>query len=126
MGAGRSASAAFEAARRRQTPAEIALLLGLTRVGVLLVAVGGLLLPVFGLWLVHLGDFGYGSAWVDAALALYVGTFALGGLGGQCRVARVARRPLLTRSQLRLPGRRARNPRADGLQVIPATGTLAR
>ena len=49
----------------------------------LLVAVGGLLLPVFGLWLVHLGDFGYGSAWVDAALALYVGTFALGGLGGQ-------------------------------------------
>jgi len=83
MGAGRSAGAAFEAARRRQTPAEIALLLGLTRVGVLLVAVGGLLLPVFGLWPVHLGDFGYGSAWVDAALALYVGTFALGGLGGQ-------------------------------------------
>jgi len=32
------AGAAFEAARRRQRPSEIALLLGLTRVGVLLVA----------------------------------------------------------------------------------------
>lgn len=77
------AGTAFEAARRRERPAEVALLLGLTRIGVLLVAVGGLLLPIFGLWLVHLGHFGYGSGWVDAALVLYVIAFALGGLGGQ-------------------------------------------
>lgn len=49
----------------------------------LLVAIGGLLLPLFGLWLVHLGHFGYGSGWVDAAIALYVVALALGGLGGQ-------------------------------------------
>jgi uncharacterized membrane protein len=75
--------AAFEAARRRDRPAEIVLLLGLTRVGVLLVAVGGLLIGIFGLWLVHLGDFGYGSGWVDWAIALYVVVLVLGGLGGR-------------------------------------------
>lgn len=77
------AGTAFEAARRRDRPSEIALLLGLTRIGVLLVAVGGLLLPIFGLWLVHLGRFGYGSDWVDAAIGLYVIVLVLGGLGGQ-------------------------------------------
>lgn len=77
------AGAAFEAARRRERPADVALLLGLTRVGVLLVAVGGTLLPIFGLWLVHLGHFGYGSGWVSASIALYVVALALGGLGGQ-------------------------------------------
>jgi uncharacterized membrane protein len=77
------AGAAFEVARRRERPAEITLLLGLTRIGVVLVAVGGLLLAVFGLWLVHLGGFGYGSGWVDAAIALYLVALALGGLGGQ-------------------------------------------
>lgn len=77
------AGVAFEAARLRSRPAEIALLLGLTRIGVLLVAAGGLLLLVFGLWLVHLGHFGYGAGWVDAAIALYVVALALGALGGQ-------------------------------------------
>jgi hypothetical protein len=55
------AGAAFEAARRRQQPAEIALLLSMTRIGVLVVAVGALLLAAFGLWLVHLGNWGYGT-----------------------------------------------------------------
>ncbi|HET7177990.1 MAG TPA: DUF2269 family protein [Solirubrobacterales bacterium] len=77
------AGVAFEAARLRSRPAEVALLLGLTRIGVLLVAIGGLLLLVFGLWLVHLGHFGYGAGWVDAAIALYVVALALGALGGQ-------------------------------------------
>ncbi|MGZ6643284.1 MAG: DUF2269 family protein [Solirubrobacteraceae bacterium] len=77
------AGVAFEAAQRRKQAAEVALLLGLTRAGVLLVAIGGLLLPVFGLWLVHLGHFGYGAGWVDAAIALYVVALALGGIGGQ-------------------------------------------
>lgn len=77
------AGTAFEAARRRERPDEIALLLRLTRNGVMLVALGGVLLPVFGLWLVHLGGFGYGSGWIVAALVLYVVALALGGLGGQ-------------------------------------------
>lgn len=77
------AGAAFEAARRRQQPAEIALLLSMTRIGVLLVAVGALLLAAFGLWLVHPGSWGYGSGWVVASMVLYVVALALGGLGGQ-------------------------------------------
>lgn len=77
------AGVGFEVARRRERPAEIALLLSLTRIGVSLVAVGGLLLPIFGLWMVHLGHWGYGSAWVDLALGLYVLALALGGRGGR-------------------------------------------
>jgi uncharacterized membrane protein len=77
------AGVAFEAARRRRRPSEIALLLGLTRIGVLLVALGALLVLPFGLWLVHLERFGYSAAWVEAALALFVVVGALGGVGGQ-------------------------------------------
>jgi uncharacterized membrane protein len=77
------AGAAFEAARRRERPAEIALLLGLTRIGVVLVGVGTLLLLGFGLWLVHLAHFGYGAGWVDAAIALFVVALALGAAGGR-------------------------------------------
>ena len=77
------AGIAFEAARRRDRPGEIALLLGLTRVGVALVGVGALLVLGFGLWLVHLGGFGYGAGWIDAALVLYVVALGLGAVGGQ-------------------------------------------
>lgn len=77
------AGAAFETARRRRRPSEIALLLSLTRIGVLLVAIGTLLIGAFGLWLVHLGHWGYGSAWVDVSIGLFVAALALGGLGGQ-------------------------------------------
>ena len=77
------AGVGFEVARRRERPGDVALLLGLTRIGVLLVAVGGLLLPVFGLWMVHLGHWGYGSAWIVWALGLYIVALVLGGLGGR-------------------------------------------
>lgn len=77
------AGVAFETARRRTQPAEIALLLSMTRIGVLLVAAGALLLGVFGLWLVHLGNWGYGSGWVDTSIVLYIAALALGGVGGQ-------------------------------------------
>jgi uncharacterized membrane protein len=77
------AAVAFEAARRRETPAEIALLLGLSRIGVVFVALGTLLVLVFGLWLVDLGDWSYGAGWVDAAIALLVAAVVLGGIGGQ-------------------------------------------
>lgn len=77
------AGAGFESARRRERPAEIALLLGLTRWGVALVGAGGLLLLVCGLWLAGLEDIGYGAGWVDAALALFAAAMLLGGLAGQ-------------------------------------------
>lgn len=77
------AGAAFESARRRRSAAEIAALLSLTRVGVILVGVGALLLLGFGLWLVHLAGFSYSAGWISAALALYVVAMALGGIGGQ-------------------------------------------
>jgi uncharacterized membrane protein len=77
------AGVGFQAARRRRRPSEIALLLGLTRIGVVLVVLGVLLVLPFGLWLVHLGHFGYGAGWVDAALALFVAVAVLGAFGGQ-------------------------------------------
>jgi uncharacterized membrane protein len=77
------AGAPFEVARRRNEPAEIALLLGLSRVGALLVAAGTILVLGFGLWLVHLGRFGYDAGWVDASLALFAAALVLGGIGGQ-------------------------------------------
>jgi uncharacterized membrane protein len=84
----------FEAARRRRRPGEIALLLELTRVGVLLVGAGAALVLPFGLWLVHLGRWGYGAGWVDAALALFVAVSVLGAVGGQRpkRARKLARR----------------------------------
>lgn len=77
------AGAGFEIARRREQPGEIALLLGLARIGVLLVAAGTVLIATFGLWMVHLGKWGYGSGWVDASIGMFVVALALGGLGGQ-------------------------------------------
>lgn len=77
------AGVAFESARRREQPGDIVLLLGLTRVGVVLVALGALMLPAFGLWMVHLGNWGYGTGWVDWGIGLYVVALILGGLGGQ-------------------------------------------
>lgn len=77
------AGVAFEAARRRSQPGEIALLLGLARIGAGFVGVGMIAVLAFGLWLVHLGDWGYNAGWVDAAIALFVAAAILGGLGGQ-------------------------------------------
>lgn len=77
------AAVGLEAARRRDRPAEIAMLLGLTRVGVLLVAAGAVLLLAFGLWLVDLGGWSYGTGWIVAALTLFVVSVALGAIGGR-------------------------------------------
>ena len=49
----------------------------------LLVALGTLLVVGFGLWLVDLGDWGYGAGWVDAAIGLFAAALVLGGIGGQ-------------------------------------------
>lgn len=71
------------AALRLERPSEIALVLRLTRVGVVLVAGGTLLILVFGLWLVDLGGWGFGTGWVSAALVLFVLAVVLGSIGGR-------------------------------------------
>jgi Predicted integral membrane protein (DUF2269) len=78
------AGVAFESARRRELPSEIVLLLGLARSAVPLVMLGALLVLGCGLWLAGLeDDAGYGTGWVDAAIALFVLALGLGGWGGQ-------------------------------------------
>ena len=77
------ASVGFEAARRRADCAEIALLLGIARVGAVLVVGGTLLAGGFGLWLVALGHWGYATPWVDAAIGLLALVVVIGSVGGQ-------------------------------------------
>ena len=77
------AGVAFEVARRRERPSDIALLLGLTRIGVVLVGAGALLLLAFGVWLVHLEHLGYGVGWIRTSIVLYVVALGLGAVGGR-------------------------------------------
>ena len=77
------AGIAFESARRREDPAEVAMLLGLSRIGAMIVGPGTLLAGAFGLWLVHLGRWHYNSFWVDCSVVLFLAALALGGAGGQ-------------------------------------------
>jgi len=77
------AAVGFESARRRGLAREVALLLGLARIGGVLVGAGVLLVVPFGLWLVHIERVGYGATWVDAALGLLVVVVAIGAAGGQ-------------------------------------------
>jgi uncharacterized membrane protein len=77
------------AALRRERPSEIALLLGLTRIGVVLVLAGAVLTIVFGIALAHELGYGLHPAWIQAALGLWAASLVLGGLGG--RTARHAR-----------------------------------
>jgi uncharacterized membrane protein len=76
-------------AMRRERPSEIALLLRTIRIAVALIGVGALATLVFGLALVSNEDIGFGTGWVDAAIALWFVAMALGGAGG--RTARKAR-----------------------------------
>ena len=68
-------------ARRRDDAGEIALLLGLARIAVALVAAGAVLVLAFGLWLVDLtGGF---RGWSIAALVLFAVAAVLGAAGGR-------------------------------------------
>ncbi len=76
------AGAAFEAASRRERPSEVALLLGLARVGAVIVLAGAVLVLGAGLWLAsHIDQFG--EPWLRASLALFVLALLLGALGGR-------------------------------------------
>jgi uncharacterized membrane protein len=76
-------------AMRRERPSEIALLLGLTRVGVLFVLAGAVLTIAFGIALAEHQGYGLSPAWIQAALGLWAAAVVLGALGG--RTARHAR-----------------------------------
>lgn len=77
------------AAIRRRRPSEIAMLLRLTRVGVVLVLIGAGLTLGFGMGLAsHLG-YGFSPAWIRASLGLWAASVVLGAAGG--RTARRAR-----------------------------------
>lgn len=77
------AGCASEVARRREDPAEISLILGLARIGAVLVAAGTIIVFGFGMWLVDLGGFSYGTGWVSGALVLFAVALVLGAIGGQ-------------------------------------------
>jgi uncharacterized membrane protein len=73
------------AARREERPSQVALLLGLTRIGVLFIAAGGVFVLVGGFWLIGESDgfYSLGDGWILAGLVLLLGSFVLGWLGGQ-------------------------------------------
>jgi uncharacterized membrane protein len=76
------AGVVFEVARTRERPSEVALLLGVARIGAMLVGVGVLLVLGGGLWLAEqLHQFE--ETWLLASLALFVLAVLLGALGGQ-------------------------------------------
>lgn len=76
------AAVGLAAARRRERPSEVALLLGVTRWGVALVGLGTILVVGFGAWLVEDGNWGWGG-WVGWALALLAVSAGLGAAGGR-------------------------------------------
>jgi uncharacterized membrane protein len=78
------------AAIRRERPSEIHALLRLAPAGAALVGLGALLTVVFGIALAEHEGFGFSPAWIQAALALWAVSMALGAYGG--RTARHARR----------------------------------
>jgi uncharacterized membrane protein len=121
------AAVAQLSARRRRRPSEVALLLGAARTGVLLVALGAVLILVFGLWLTDLSGYGF-DGWVLAALVLFAVAVVLGGLGGQTpkRARRLAER-LASGADEPSAELRAllRDPRADALNAAAAVAAVA-
>lgn len=76
------AGVVFEAAATRERPSEVALLLGLARVGALIVLVGAALVLVAGIWLALETD-RLAENWVVWSLVLFLSTLVLGAVGGQ-------------------------------------------
>jgi len=70
-------------AMQRSRPSEIALLFRLTQVAEILIGVGSVGALALGIWLTHYLGYGFGTAWIVAAICLWVFGAALGGLGGR-------------------------------------------
>ena len=107
-------------------PSEVATLYGLIRFAVPLIGLGLLLTLALGLWLVSEADYGYGAAWVIAALVLWALASALGNIDGryQRQTGELARRLAaegdVQSSELRA---RLRNPLA--LAISYGSGLMA-
>jgi uncharacterized membrane protein len=70
-------------ATRRERPSEVALLLGLVRPAVAVVAIGSLGTLGLGLWLVDEAGYGYGEGWIVAAIVLWLVSGGLAGPSGK-------------------------------------------
>ena len=77
------AATAHSAARRRTVPGEVAAVLGLARVGVLLVGAGALTALFSGFWLLELLGYSLGESWIAGSLGLLALATVLGAAGGQ-------------------------------------------
>jgi uncharacterized membrane protein len=77
------AGAALRGAWRRARPSEVALLLGLARTGVILVALGSLLVLVCGFWLMEVTGHELDEGWLSGSLGLFVLGALLGTVGGR-------------------------------------------
>jgi len=87
------------AARRREKPAEIAVLLGLARPGAILLGIGGVVLLVAGFYLSGKVD-GYGQRWLEVSILLFVLALVAGAWGGRrSRSARVYAEALADRGE---------------------------
>jgi uncharacterized membrane protein len=115
------AAVALAAARRRVEPREIALLLGLTRVGVALVGAGILVVLITGFWLLDETGYGLNDGWVAEAVGLLVLAGILGAVGGQ----RPKRARLLAEKGDPEAGRRLRDPTSLVLNAASAACVLA-
>ena len=93
------AGAGFETARRGDDIAQIAALLGIARLGVVLVAVGTVVVAGTGAWLVDLGDWGLGTGWIRGAILLLILAVVAGAAGG-----RRPKRARLVAERLAWPG----------------------
>jgi len=72
------------AALGRDRPSEVAALLRLSRAGVAVNGVGAIAVLVLGIWLVdYLPGYGFGDAWIIAALALWVASGVPAAIGGR-------------------------------------------
>lgn len=72
----------LEAAVRRDDAGQIALLLTIARQAARVVAYGLVATAGFGLWLVPLGHWGFGTPWVVIGIVLTATVTALGAVGG--------------------------------------------
>jgi uncharacterized membrane protein len=70
-------------AMQRSRPSEIVLLFRLTRVAEILMGVGSLAVLGFGIWLADYLGYGFGQAWIVAAIVLWFVSGVLGGVGGR-------------------------------------------
>jgi uncharacterized membrane protein len=71
------------AAQGRERPSEVALLLRLTRIPVVAISAGLLIVLGFGIWLVFDRDYSFGDIWVWLSLVLWVLAGWMGSTGGK-------------------------------------------